>query len=169
MSSLGSGPIKIPESALNRIASHIFQHGSLGVETGGFFLSNATDVIAEVAFAGDKGILRKRDQFAVSGRALDRLFTWVGERQLYVTAQFHSHGGHHGHRPFLSITDQQHGFRVERFISSVIPGFTAPPLQPQDWGWWQFREGRWVEVPPASVVAGAISFITFDEDGVHGA
>jgi len=161
--------ITIPESALPRIASDVIQYGSRGLETGGFLLGDAADRISHVALAGMKGIIRRRDQFAVSGLSLDRLFTWAAEHQLFVPAQFHSHGGHHGQRPFLSTTDQEHGFRVEGFISSVIPGFANPPLQPAAWGWWQFGGQRWVEVRPAAVGPGTVSFVMFDEDGVRGA
>ena len=169
MTAVSPPRLVIPQQALPRIAADVLQYGQRGVETGGFLLGDAQDRISHVALCGSKGIVRRRDQFAVSGQALDRLFTWAGERQLFVPAQFHSHGGHHGQRPFLSPTDEAHGFRVDGFVSSVIPGFTNPPMQPSSWGWWQFRGQRWAAVAPAGVDAGNAVFITFDEDGVRGA
>ncbi len=155
----------IPQGLLDPIHAEISAYGRRGRETGLFLLApaNATH-ISHVAFAGTRGITRRRELFAVSAGALARLFRYAREQDLTVTAQVHSHelGA------FLSDCDLQHGFAVEGFTSAVIPEFKTPPRDPRRWGWWRFSAGHWQAQPPYQLrpcVSGTV--LEFDEDGTR--
>jgi hypothetical protein len=122
-------------------------------------------VVSAVAFAGDIGIVRYRDVFQISERALDRIFTFADDHDLWIPAQFHSHKAD----AFLSFTDERHGLCVEEFTSIVIPTYAAPPDDIARWGWWRFTAGRWRDAEPGHVTGGTVQLVRFDEAGVDGA
>ncbi len=155
----------LPQAAVAAIAKDVQVYGHRGLETGGFLLlSRDADVVSTVAFAGDEGIVRQRNLFQISERALDRLFTFADDRDLWVPVQFHSHGA----GAFLSLTDADHGLRAEGFTSAVIPGYRDPPTDIHQWGWWRFTAGRWGRVSGACVGDGLVELVRFDEVGVRG-
>jgi hypothetical protein len=98
----------------------------------------------------------------VGGKALDHLFAWAETENLRVWAQVHSHP----RGSFLSGTDKTYGFRVEGFISAVIPDYAEAPLAADAWGWWTFARGEWRSTVPPTVTAGSSRVFTFSEDGV---
>jgi hypothetical protein len=99
----------LPNEAVRVVADHIRAYGRLGhlgVETGAFLLSApGDDQVSVIAITGQAGIVRRPNLFAVSGKAIDRLFTWAEDRDLSIRAQLHSHRG----AAFLSETDLLHG------------------------------------------------------------
>lgn len=135
------------------------------VETGGFLLADrAKSVVTCVAIAGDVGILRHKNLFQISERALDCLFTYANEQALWIPVQFHSHLLD----ARMSLTDEWHGLRVEGFISTIVPCFTKPSPDVSVWGWWQFDSGKWRRTQPVTVIGDDdVDVITFDEDGIH--
>jgi proteasome lid subunit RPN8/RPN11 len=156
---------KISQGLLDAIHAEITAYGRHGRETGLFLLAprDAT-CISHLAFAGTRGITRRRGLFTVSASALARLFRYAREQKLMVAAQLHSHE----HEAFLSDCDLQHGFAVERFISAVIPDFKTPPRDPRRWGWWQFSAGCWQARPAYGLFPGGEgTLLDFDEDGVR--
>lgn len=153
-------------SSVKSVTDEVRSFGLLGLETGGFLLMpRGAATISIVALAGDTGIVRRRDLFQISARALDRLFTFADERDLWVPTQFHSHR----QGAFLSIVDKSHGLSVEGFISIVVPRFVDPQPDPRAWGWWQNKENQWVEVAPWNHRHGGAEVVRFDEDGVRAA
>ena len=136
--------------------------GARGAETGGFLLAAPNQAISILALAGTAGIMRRKDVFGVSPRALARLFSWAGDRGLHVAALAHSHRG----PAFLSNTDLRHGFSVRGFTTTVVPYFAAPPQDPRRWGWWRC-DGEWRKADAPRVIAGDAAAIRFDEKGVH--
>jgi hypothetical protein len=160
----------IPDVGVAAIVEETAAFGVRDLETGGFLLvpresSAEAAVVSIVAFAGDVGIVRYRDVFQISERALDRIFTFADDHDLRIPAQFHSHEV----AAFLSFTDEQHGLRVEEFTSIVIPTYAAPPEEPARWGWWCFVAGRWRDAEPGQVIGGSVQLVRFDEAGVDGA
>jgi hypothetical protein len=157
--------LSVTSDAVQALADEVAQCGSRPAETGGFLLcrENSDERLDIVALAGNAGIKRERDVFKVSGAAIERLFTWAGERELQIGAQVHSHRG----RAFLSETDLRHGFAVEGFITSVIPTYMRPPREPAAWGWWCYRNGRWERGSAPVSVPGAAEVVRFDRAGVH--
>jgi hypothetical protein len=157
--------LRLPRGALGSIAEHVRHYGAKGLETGAFLLADeaAPSIVVVVAFSGERGVTRRPDLFHVSGRALERLFTWADELRMRVRAQLHSHR----REAFLSRTDQNHGLSVRGFTSAVIPNFVDPPRDPVRWGWWRFDGDAWLAIPPASLTETAVRFITFDEDGIR--
>jgi hypothetical protein len=155
----------IPTDLLGAIQAETALYGGRGSETGLFLLAppDAVD-ISHVAFAGVRGIARRRGLFTVSPKALAKLFRYAREHGLGVAAQGHSHE----HGAFLSECDLRHGFAVEGFTSTVIPEFKAPSAEPADWGWWRYQRGRWQACDPYRTAPGAArAVLEFDEDGVR--
>lgn len=158
--------LNLPEQAITAIADDVRGYGKQRVETGGFLLSPVGDdaQISTVALAGTVGITRRRGLFAVSGIALDRLFTWADEKSLRIPAQFHSHGG----RAFLSPTDLAHGLSVRGFVTCIVPFWNDPSTDPAHWGWWRFDGEAWRdEDSPQSNRDGDVAVVNFDERGVQ--
>jgi hypothetical protein len=141
-------------------------YGRNWLETGGFFMApTGTNTLTAVALAGHAGIVRKHSLFQISARAIDRLFTFADENGMWIPVQFHSHM--FGAR--MSSADALHGFRVDGFISTILPYFADPPRDPRNWDWWRFRDGDWESHQPPAVdddVAGTA--VVFGEDGVRG-
>jgi len=156
----------IPTTIAGAVHEHVLAYGELDVETGLFLLApRGADTVSTVAFAGSAGVTRHRGRFALSSRAISRLFRHLTDRELVVLAQVHSHRGAAG----LSRTDLDHGFSVEGFTTAVIPNYRRPPHDPRAWGWWRYDHGRWLSIAPYELDSAlpATAAITFDEDGVH--
>jgi hypothetical protein len=155
----------VASEAAVRLVDEIARHGRGPAETGGFLLAQPADRdhLTVLALAGDRGIERGRDLFKVSGGAIERLFTWAGDRDLLIRAQVHSHR----RGAFLSATDLRHGFAVEGFITAVVPTYSQPPRDPDDWAWWICNAGHWDRAGAPSLVPGAGVVVRFDADGVH--
>jgi hypothetical protein len=151
--------------ARDGVIAEVERYGALACETGGFLLTTAgtPERLAIAALADERGIDRRRGLFEVSGRAIERLFAWAGERELAIRAQVHSHG----RRAFLSRTDVEHGFTVEGFTTAVVPWFAAPPADPARWGWWRCAGGDWLTADAPAVIEAAAEIVHFDEDGVR--
>jgi hypothetical protein len=147
------------------LAEETRAYGARDLETGGFLLApTGSDYVSGVALAGTSGIVHEPFLFQISERALDRLFTFADDQQLWIPIQFHSHrfGAH------MSRTDAEHGLRVEGFVNTIIPGFAEPSEDVSQWSWWQFRDGAWQAYPPIVVNGSApAQVILFDEDGVR--
>ncbi len=160
--------LTLPQAAVRAITTEVAAYGQHDLEHGGFLLlANTAHVVSLVAVAGANGITRHRNLFQISAEALDRLFTFADDRELWIAAQFHSHGEDHGAAAFLSPTDADHGLRAEGFTSVVIPGYRNPPADTRRWGWWRFTAGRWKRVNGIGVGEGAVELVRFDEAGVH--
>lgn len=160
-----TAPIAMPPDAGAVIAEEICRYGRQGVETGGFLLAPAgASSISVVAFAGEAGVTRRRLMFQVSELALDQLFEFVADRGYWIPGQFHSHFA----RAFLSVTDQEHGLRVNGFASAVVPNFADPPASVTAWSWWRFGSGGWVAASAPHTADGDVEVVIFDEDGVRG-
>jgi hypothetical protein len=156
--------LSFPEGAIPLIAADVRSYGERSLETGGFLLTPVGgEVVSVVALAGERGIVRHRELFQISERALDRIFTHADDHELHIPVQFHSHrlGA------FLSWTDASHGLCVADFVSVVIPGYREPTCDVQQWGWWQFGDRRWKPIAAPRVTPGTTSFVRFDEDGVR--
>jgi hypothetical protein len=162
--------VLIPAPGVTAIVDETATFGVQDLETGGFLLAprascpDRDSPVAVIALAGDTGIMRGRGVFQISGRALDRIFTFADDHDLWIPAQFHSHKV----GAFLSWTDQRHGLRVDEFISSVIPTYACPPRDLARWGWWQFVSGAWHGTEPGRVTGETVETLRFDEAGVHG-
>ena len=138
--------------------------GSLGVETGAFLLTSpGSDKIILVALSGKEGITRQPNLFTVSGKAIDKIFTWAECHDLAISAQLHSHAG----LAFLSTTDVRHGFAVEGFTSVIVPRYASPSPNPTTWGWWRYTGKVWCPLAPAELTEGRVTSVTFDERGVR--
>jgi hypothetical protein len=159
--------LHLTEAVVDALTVEIGRWGALGIETGGFLLASESDPdrLTIVALAGHAGIARRRGLFAVSGQAIDRLFSWAADSELRIPAQIHSHA----RGAFLSPTDLRHGFDVAGFISAVVPHFAAPSTEPRDWGWWERTNTSWRARSAPDVVAGGASIMRFDASGVRAA
>jgi hypothetical protein len=158
--------LRLPQEAIEAITGDVRAYGTQRVETGGFLLSPIGDAgqVSSLALAGTVGITRRRGLFAVSGIALDRLFTWADDKRLRIPAQFHSHRG----RAFLSPTDLAHGLSVRGFVTCIVPFWNNPPNDPAQWGWWQFDGKNWRdETSPRTDPHRKLAVVTFDERGVR--
>jgi len=150
---------------VDAVVAETATYGIRRLETGGFLMALVgQEEVVSLAVAGNVGIVRRHNLFQISERALDRLFNYAGDEGLWLPVQFHSHD--YG-PPEMSIADQNHGLRVEGFVSTILPDFARPPSDLAAWGWWQFSQGSWRPSPPARLIAGAVpTIVTFDEDGV---
>jgi hypothetical protein len=156
--------LSLPAGAARRIAADARAHGLTDVETGGFLMApRGRDAVRIVAFAGVTGVVRRRRLFQISAGAIDKLFEHADQNELWIPAQFHSHGG----TAFLSPTDKRHGLAVEGFVSVVVPFYAAPSDNPSSWGWWQYRAGEWVPTRAAGASLADSAYLRFDEDGVR--
>ncbi len=156
--------LTLPDKAVAAITGHVAYHGAKNVETGGFLLApRGEDTISVVALAGGVGITRRPDLFQISEYALDRLFAHADEHDLWIPAQFHSHGL----TAFMSACDVDHGLSVRGFVTTILPYFASPPEDPAQWGWWRF-DGVWTPLAPPSRSHEPIHVIAFAEDGIHG-
>ncbi|HUA73286.1 MAG TPA: hypothetical protein VL988_00850 [Solirubrobacteraceae bacterium] len=154
----------IPQGLLHRIHADVACHGARDRETGMFLLaSRGAPTITTLALVGTVGVTRRRGHFAVSGKALARLFAHARTNDVVVLAQIHSHGG----AAFLSEVDLRHGFAVEGFTTSVIPDYRRPPIDPAAWGWWQHDGHGWKSTAPYTAIPGDGHTITFDEATLH--
>jgi len=158
--------IVLPEDAAQAIVADVARHGSRDVETGGFMLAPVgTDTVTAIARAGEKGIARRREFFQISDLALDALFGYVEEHELWIPAQYHSHGV----GSFMSDCDVEHGLSVAGFVSVIVPFFADPPVVPSAWGWWRFEGHHWVPLgPPAPGNGEVVARVVFDEETVRG-
>jgi proteasome lid subunit RPN8/RPN11 len=153
----------IPTPILHALHSEVAYHGARDLETGMFLLApSGATTVDTLALAGKVGVTRSREQFALTGKALSRLFAYARAQQLEILAQIHSHAG----PAFLSKVDLRHGFAVEGFTTSVIPTYRRPPLHPADWGWWRHDGRYWQTVPPYTTADGQGTIITFDEETI---
>jgi hypothetical protein len=159
--------LRVTRDLVDTLTADVRRFGARNAETGGFLLSTEAqpDRLTVLALAGQDGIGRRRGLFTVSGTAIERLFSWAGERELRIRAQVHSHA----HDAFLSPTDLRHGFNVAEFITAVVPYFAAPSPEPVDWGWWQRSATAWLTRPAPTVVVGAVTAVHFDQAGIHAA
>jgi hypothetical protein len=154
----------IASELLHPLHDHVRGYGLQDVESGGFLLGPYDPASATVlALAEGVGIARSRGLFCVSGRAIDQLFAFADSEHLRVYAQVHAHP----RGSFLSETDERDGFRVDGFISGVIPNYAEPPHDPGSWRWWTFRDGLWQTIVAPSVDAQNGRVVTFDETGVR--
>jgi hypothetical protein len=152
--------LAIPSAMALAIHAEVAHYGARDVETGMFLLAApGVRTVGTLALAGSAGVTRRREQFALTGKALNRLFSHARREQLEIVAQIHSHAG----RAFLSEVDLRHGFAVEGFTTSVIPTYRRPPLDPAGWGWWCHDGRGWQVVPPYPIGDGHATIITFDE------
>jgi hypothetical protein len=169
MAAVQANPIELllPHGAMVAIRDHVKEHGvTTGVETGGFLLCSREDgsMVSVVALTGESGIVRHRSLFQVSAGAFDELAEWAEANGTFIAAQFHSHAG----PAFLSPVDKAGGYRIEGFVSTVVPSFSDPSSSSDAWGWWRFESGDWMAVDGPTVVPGGCTVIRFDVDGVQG-
>lgn len=149
----------LPTGMPPRIATEARASGAYTVETGGFILSALEGPASVLALTGERGVVRRRDLFRVSGLAMATLFEWVEERELTVAAQWHTHG----RRAFLSETDVEHGFNVPGFTTTVVPHYRTASADVASWGWWTYDDREWAAVSPPALVSSNFSVITFEE------
>jgi proteasome lid subunit RPN8/RPN11 len=156
--------LSIPAAILTTIHDDVLYHGTRDCETGMFLLAprGATNVTT-LAMPGTIGVTRSREQFALTGSAINRLFRYARAHKLEVLAQIHSHGG----EAFLSEVDLRYGFAVEGFTTSVIPTYRRPPLHPAAWGWWRHDGHAWHRAAPYLSGEGDAAIVTFDEESLH--
>jgi proteasome lid subunit RPN8/RPN11 len=157
--------LTIPLDAVGIVQHHVRGFGANRLETGGFFLApaSAPTRIDRVALTGQRGILRERYRFQVSGAAFAALSRVAADDDLVVAAQFHSHE----YEGELSITDRRYGFNMFGFTSVVVPHFAEPSSNAFEWAWWIYDGSAWCSTPAATSVAGSVSVFEFDEDGQH--
>jgi hypothetical protein len=155
----------VKTGVIDSVVEETTKYGSWRLETGGFlFGDTGTYEISGVAMAGDMGITRQPDLFEISERALDRLFTYAGDQDIWLPVQFHSHELYSD----MSLADERYGLNAEGFVSTILPSFANPPTDPSNWGWCQFEAGLWRRCASASVVPGkALTVVVFDEGGVR--
>jgi hypothetical protein len=148
---------------LHAIHEDVRQHGVRDRETGMFLLAPpGAGTVTTLALPGTAGVTRRRECFALTGRALNRLFSYAHAHKLEVLAQIHSHAC----AAFLSEVDLRHGFAVQGFTTSVIPTYRRPPIHPGRWGWWRHDGRSWRPAAPYLSGEGAATIITFDEEGL---
>jgi hypothetical protein len=153
----------LPSGAVRAVVSDVARFGREGVETGGFFLAaTGSERVHGVAYAGTRGIVRRRDLLRVSDLALDSLFAHTEANDLWIPAQYHSHR----FQAFMSKCDLEHGLSVEGFVTTIVPFFADPPANASAWGWWRFDEW-WLPLPPPPIVRGDVVSVSFDEEGVR--
>lgn len=156
--------IGIPADGVTTIVNEVRRYGQAGVETGAMLLAPVGErQVDVVALLGERGIERHPDHLVVSGVALASLFNWAEDRAARVLAQLHSHGL----SARMSLTDRRFGLTIEGFTSAIVPEAAGPAADPNRWGWWTFRGGRWESSEPAQVVDGPCVTVVFDEDGVR--
>ena len=161
--------ILIPAPGVTALIREATVFGARDLETGGFLLAQRADpsgahtTVTAVALAGDAGVVRDRDLFQISERALDRIFTFADDQGLWIPALLHSHRA----SAFLSATDQRYGLGADGFVSAVIPEYSSPPRNLARWGWWRFESGRWRGAAPGRTAAGTVEVLRFDEGGIH--
>lgn len=161
---MNANPLTIVSAAIETVVADVRRFGAGNVETGGFLLAPVeTETITAVALAGEIGIVRRRDLFQISDLALDRLFAYADESDLWIPAQFHSHGL----VAELSRCDIEHGLAVEDFVSTIVPWYADPPVDAAAWGWWRYGS-RWTRLGPPAILPRASVTVVFDEDGVRG-
>jgi hypothetical protein len=155
----------LTNSAVSIMVTHVAEFGTVNVESGGFLLAALGADVAVVALTGSAraGIVRRSNQFIISGVAVEALCEWADDNGLRIVAQFHSHR----HEAFLSPIDQVGGMRVQGFTSIVIPRFADPESDVASWGWWNFDAGEWRACPAFDKVVGDVRIVTFDEEGVN--
>lgn len=154
----------IPSAGVRAVAEEIQVFGQQNLETGGFLaMRRGQATVSTVAMAGTSGIGRAHNLLQISARALDRLFAYADEQDLWIPIQFHSHAA----SAFLSQTDRTLGLCVEGFVSTVVPNFHRPPANTTAWGWWRYSGGEWLDIEAAGEVPGEVGVIRFDEDGVR--
>jgi hypothetical protein len=154
----------LPIGGVRMIIEDVARFGACNVETGGFLLaSRETELVTTIGLAGTRGIERRRGLFQVSELTLDRLFGYADEHDLWIPAQYHSHG----RRAFMSPTDVDHGLSVAGFVSTIVPFYATPPADAARGGWWRYDD-EWVAIDPPRVDGGGVDVITFDEDGISG-
>lgn len=155
----------LPQAAASAVVADVALFGQRRLETGGFLLaprgSEQTLIVARCATAG---ILRRAGLFQVSERALDRLFEYADQHELWIPVQFHSHKL----AALLSPCDIEHGLSVEGFVTTIVPYFHAPSADPARWGWWRYR-GGWKRASSPETSPTPAHVIVFDEDGVRDA
>lgn len=153
-------------AAILAVVDHVRSYGQLGVETGGFlYMARGSEIAGGVALTGIKGIVRRPGLFKISGEAIDELFSWAENADLFVPIQWHSHSI----EAFLSCVDRNSGFSVDGFISVVLPFFKDPSADVSKWSWNIFQGGEWSPIEAPTVVDDAAQVVVFDEDGVRGA
>lgn len=156
--------LSLPEAGVTSIADEVRVYGRRRLETGGFLLlPRGSSAVSVVALCGSAGIERSEHLFQISARALDCLFTFADDRDVWVPVQFHSHAA----AAFLSVTDKMHGLCVEGFISVVVPRFHEPPRDIADWGWWRYVGDQWIPIEPAGQGHHEVEVVYFDEDGIR--
>lgn len=153
----------LPTEMARVIALTACAAGTLDHETGGFVIANDHGQPVTLALTGERGIERASNLFRVSTRAVATLFDWVAQRQLTVSAQWHSHrlGA------FLSDADVRYGFNVTGFHTCVVPNYTRPSNDPKHWGWWTFDGHHWNRMDPPAPCRSTFSVITFQEGEIY--
>jgi proteasome lid subunit RPN8/RPN11 len=157
-------PLQLPSSGIGAIVDDVARYGHQEVETGGFLLApRGSETIGVIARAGSIGIARRRGLFQVSEIALDALFAYADERELWVLGLYHSHQ----RGAWMSDCDLEHGLAAPEFVSVIVPFFKNPPAEASAWGWWRF-EGDWVPIAAPTLTDSEITTIVFEEGGTHG-
>ena len=157
--------LSLSPAATHIVLEDVARFGAASVETGGFLLApRGEDRISIVALAGTHGIERHRRLFQISELALDRLFGYADDHDLWIPAQYHSHQ----RDAFMSPTDTDHGLCVEGFVSAIVPFYASPPRDPARWGWWDYERG-WRRIAPPDGSTATVAFIMFDERGAGAA
>lgn len=160
-----SNDVILPQAAAKAVIADVALLGREGLETGGFLLApRGSEQVSIVARCATAGIVRRAGLFQVSERALDRLFEYADQHELWIPVQFHSHKL----AALLSPCDVEHGLSVEGFVTTIVPYFRAPSADPARWGWWRYRSG-WTPARAPETSPGPSRVIVFDEEGVHDA
>lgn len=157
--------LTVPSNAIAAVWKHVRDYGAgRRVETGGFLITprDGPDVKV-VALTGEKGVLREPYRFAVEGEAIEQLAEWADVNGMLISAQFHSHRG----AAFLSPIDKAGGYRIEGFVTAILPDFCDPPQSMDAWGWWQFQGNDWADAASPEVGSGIAATIVFDASGVR--
>ncbi|MEU6138790.1 hypothetical protein ABZ848_00335 [Streptomyces sp. NPDC047081] len=107
---------------------------------------------------------RAYGRFVIGLQAVDTAFTYAEERGFQVRAMLHSHP----RAAFLSATDLRYSLRMRGFVTAVVPTFASPPIDPAQWGWWQYDGNWWVCSPPTiDSACPEATVLTFDAEGVR--
>ena len=153
----------LPTTLGPTVAAEVRRYGQQGRETAGFLLApRGTNRVSELACCAQTGIARHADLLRISASALERLFLYAQQRDLWIPAQVHSHRS----RAFLSRVDAAFGFCLEDYVSCVVPHFTRPPGAADAWGWWRFRRGSWQAIACPALTTSSLEQVWFDEDGI---